>query len=286
MSNTKPKPGAALIKIQGVDFAYQTKDGNQPLALSNCNLTINCGEFIAIVGSNGSGKSTLAKHLNGLLKPLRGKVEVAGLDTGIDENLWSIRGIIGMVFQNPDNQLVAAIAEDDVAFGPENLAVSPTEIRSRVDYYLDKLKLTSVKDLPPHLLSGGQKQRLAIAGVLAMRPRCLVLDEPTAMLDPAGRADLLQILQQLNQQQDITIILITHNMEEAALADRLIVLNDGQIMLDGPPQVVFAQQHELSKYGLELPVVVQMASLLKAQGFNINELPISVDELVKTLCGQ
>lgn len=279
----KNKP---FIKFQGVDFAYQPKASEDGLVLSNCNLTIDNGQFIAIVGGNGSGKSTLAKHMNGLLKPLRGKVFVAGMDTERDENLWQIRQTVGMVFQNPDNQLVAAIAEEDVAFGLENLAVPSTEIRARVDYYLDKLKLMEVKDLPPHLLSGGQKQRLAIAGILAMQPRCIVLDEPTAMLDPAGRTELLQILKRLNTEDKITIILVTHFMEEAALAERVIVTSKGQIMMDGAPKDIFIKQSELNAYGLELPVVVEMAMLLKAKGFNIKEIPTNVDELVELLCGR
>lgn len=274
-----------LIQVDNVHFAYPTGPGqDHSNALTNCSLRINKGETLAILGSNGSGKTTLAKHLNGLLVPQQGRVLVAGMDTQQQAHCWEIRRLVGMVFQNPDNQIVAATVEEDVAFGPENLGLSPTEIRQRVDCFLKLLQLTAERQTPPHMLSGGQKQRLAIAGVLAMYPRCIVLDEPTAMLDATGRRDLLLLLQRLKTEQQISVVLITHLMEEASLADRVVVLDQGTVAFDGTPQQLFAQGSGLMQYGLKLPPVVEMALMLKQAGIEMKQLPLNIDQLVNMLC--
>nr|WP_238480686.1 energy-coupling factor transporter ATPase [Desulforadius tongensis] len=275
-----------MIILENVDYSYPVGDGGFVRALSGCSLKIKRGEFVTIAGSNGSGKSTLAKHLNALLLPEKGKVLVDGLDTSCEDNVWEIRRRVGMVFQNPDNQLVAAVSEEDVAFGPENLGLPPGEIRKRVRYYLDLLKLTEVKDRPPHLLSGGQKQRLAVAGVLAMEPLCIVLDEPTAMLDPAGRRELLQAVTKLNRELKVTVILITHLMEEAVFSQRMVLLHKGKIVMDGTLREIFARRERVEGYGLVLPEAAQLAEKLKAVGFHFQQLPLSIDELVDGLCGQ
>ena len=275
-----------LIELREVSFSYPSSTGKEVLALKSCNLQIYSGEFIAVVGGNGSGKSTLAKHLNGLLVPSAGKVLVNGMDTAGQEDIWEIRRLVGMVFQNPDNQSVAAVCEEDVAFGPENLGLPPAEIKKRVKQALDLLNLTGIKDRPPHLLSGGQKQRLAIAGVLAMQPRCLVLDEPTAMLDPAGRREVLEIITELHQKHRLTVILITHLMEEAAYADRLIGLQKGSIVLDTTPREAFARVDDLKTLDLELPDIILLAEKIKALGVPLSQTPLNIDELVDDLCGQ
>ena len=274
-----------LIELQNVNYAYKTGYQKTIMALSDLNLKIRVGEFIAVAGANGSGKSTLAKHLNALLVPDSGTVLVDGLDTINQENTWEIRRRVGMVFQNPDNQLVAAIAEEDVAFGPENLGLHPEKIRQRVDHYIKLLNLTPVKDCPPHLLSGGQKQRLVIAGILAMQPRCVVLDEPTAMLDPVGRQQLLQTIVKLNHEHRMTVILITHLMEETLLADRLVVLHQGTVLMDDYPKQIFTRKAQLEKHGLELPGLAELALKLKAAGLDIKQVPLYIDELVDSLCG-
>ncbi|MCD5406119.1 MAG: energy-coupling factor transporter ATPase [Desulfotomaculum sp.] len=276
----------SLIELQNVNHAYEIGYQKSIKALSDLNLKIRMGEFIAVIGANGSGKSTFAQHLNALLLPDSGKVIVDGLDTANPDNTWAVRKRVGIVFQNPDNQLVAAIAEEDVAFGPENLGLPPVEIRQRVAYYLKLLDLTAQQKRPPHLLSGGQKQRLVIAGVLAMQPQCLVLDEPTAMLDPSGRQQLLQTIVKLNRENRMTVVLITHLMEEAALADRLVVLHQGTVAMDDTPRQIFTQKAQLEKYGLQLPGLAEMALKLAAVGlYNQKRIPLYIDELVDNLCG-
>lgn len=275
-----------IIELKDVHYNYPLGKGKYINALSGINLSLRQGEFVTVTGGNGSGKSTLAKHLNGLLTPSNGKVLVHNLDSSDENNIWEIRRRIGMVFQNPDNQLVASILEEDVAFGLENLGLLPDEIKKRVDHYLDLMKLSHMRKRPPHMLSGGQKQRLAIAGVLAMEPDCLVLDEPTAMLDPQGRKELLQIILQLNKEHHKTVVLISHLMEEVVLSDRVIVLQQGKLVADKKPRELFALADQLKEYRIELPALVKMAQILSAKGIELKQLPLSVDELVEDLCGQ
>lgn len=270
-----------LISFTGVSYYYNS--GSMP-ALNNINADIRRGEFIAVVGANGSGKSTLARHMNALLLPSRGQVKVFGMDTREPEKIMEIRRQVGMVFQNPDNQLVAAMVEEDVAFGPENLGVHPSEIASRVDLALKSVGLEDMKYRPPHLLSGGQKQRLAIAGALAMQPGCLVLDEPTAMLDPAGRREVLSLLNGLNKEHRITLVLITHLMEETVLADRVWVMSGGKLFFDGTPREVFSSAGILEQAGLELAPAAEMAVRLRKSGWDIPETLLTVDELVSSIC--
>lgn len=273
-----------MIEVKNLSFCYsQNQEEEITWALRNLNLSIPAGQFVVILGSNGSGKSTLAKHFNGMLTPTEGDCIVAGINTREIERLFDIREKVGMVFQNPDNQIVAAIVEEDVAFGPENLGIDPVEIRRRVDWALDKVEMTEYKNQGPHLLSGGQKQRVAIAGVLAMKPECIVLDESTAMLDPEGRSEVLQVIQQLKNELNITVILITHHMEEALLADRVIVMNEGKILADGNPEEVFFQDGLLIRSGLEVPAAVQLYQALKRQGMELKS-NIKMSELVEELC--
>ena len=240
------------------------------------------GSFTAIIGQNGSGKSTLAKNLNGLLLPTSGKVYIDGMDTSLDENTWKVRQKVAMVFQNPDNQIVSAIVEDDVAFGPENLGVDPDQIRRRVDEALDGVEMGDYKDKAPYLLSGGQKQRIAIAGAVAMQPDCIVFDEPTAMLDPRGRGEVLSIAQDLNR-KGMTIIFITHFMEEAACADHVIVMDSGRIRMEGTPQEIFCQEEALKELSLDVPAPVKLASILRKEGISLPEGILTDDELVDAL---
>lgn len=254
------------------------------MALDDINLKINKGEFLAIIGTNGSGKSTLARHLNALLLPTDGKCLIKGLDTADVSNLWQIRQTVGMVFQNPDNQIVAAIVEEDVAFGPENLGIEPGEIRRRVDTALASVSMTEYRLHAPHLLSGGQKQRIAIAGALAMHPECLVLDEPTAMLDPAGREEVLSTVCRLNKQDNMTIVYITHFMDEAVAADRVVVVDNGKIAFSGTPDEVFRNVAQLKQMGLDVPLAADLAYRLKQQGFDLPDGIINDDELAVALC--
>ena len=257
-----------IIKAEGLTFRYTTEEGVAPTVLDRLNLAIEEGSFVAILGHNGSGKSTLAKHFNAILLPTEGTVTVCGIDTADEARLLDIRRQVGMVFQNPDNQIVASVVEEDVAFGPENLGVPSDEIRRRVDAALQAVGMSGFARHAPHLLSGGQKQRVAIAGVLAMEPRCLVLDEPTAMLDPVGRQEVLDVVRRLNREQGITVILITHHMDEAALADRLIVMHDGRIVGDGAPARVFQDVDGLRRLGLEVPETVSLMYELRRNGVN------------------
>ncbi|MCL6638786.1 MAG: energy-coupling factor transporter ATPase [Firmicutes bacterium] len=273
-----------FIEIKGLTHVYGRGGPGERKALSGIDLKIYRSEFVALVGPNGSGKSTLARHLNALLLPGSGQVLVDGLDTGIDEHRWEIRKKVGFVFQNPDNQIVSALVEEDVAFGPENLGLPPEEVRRRVDDALFITGLTAERMRPPHLLSGGQKQRLALAGVLAMRPECLVLDEPTAMLDPAGRRALLETLRRLNREEGLTLVLVTHFMEEAALADRILVLEGGRIAAAGPPREVFSREDLVEALQLELPAAAWLARRLRRRGFSVPAGIVTDDELVQYLC--
>lgn len=270
-----------FISFSGVSYYYNS--GSIP-AINNINANIRRGEFIAVVGANGSGKSTLARHMNALLLPSRGRVMVDGRDTRDAGQIMEIRRQVGMVFQNPDNQLVAALVEEDVAFGPENLGLPPAEIAARVDFALSSVGLGEMKYRPPHLLSGGQKQRLAIAGVLAMEPGCLVLDEPTAMLDPVGRKDVLSLLLKLKSEHQITLVLITHLMEETVFADRVWVMAGGEMLLDGPPREVFSATGILEQSGLEPAPAAEMAARLRRSGWNLPQEILTVDELVNSIC--
>lgn len=276
-----------MIKCSNVSFKYinNTEGKNEEkYALKNVNLEVKKGEFLVILGHNGSGKSTIAKHMNALITPSEGTVIVDGLDTSNQEVLWDIRAKAGMVFQNPDNQLVATIVEEDVAFGPENLGIDPAEIRKRVDDSLEKVGMSEYKRHAPHLLSGGQKQRVAIAGILAIEPECIIFDEPTAMLDPSGRKEVLNNIKYLNKEHGMTIILITHYMDEAAQADRIIVMDDGSIKMEGTPREIFPQVERMKTIGLDVPQVTELAYELKKAGININEKILNVDEMVEELC--
>ncbi|HQK53632.1 MAG TPA: energy-coupling factor transporter ATPase [Sedimentibacter sp.] len=269
-----------IIKIDNVKFKY---DKNSSYAVNGVSLNIKSGEFTAIIGRNGSGKSTLAKLINSILLPTEGKIFVKGMDTSDDSKLWDIRQTAGMVFQNPDNQLVATIIEEDIAFGPENLGVQPEEIRRRVDNALNTVGMYEYRKRPPHLLSGGQKQRIAIAGILALNSECIILDEPTAMLDPSGRKEVMETLKKLNAEGK-TILLITHYMDEAVQADRVIVMDKGNIKLDGKPKEVFRNIDEIKKYGLDVPQVTELAQELIKEGLKLPPDIIDVKELVDILC--
>ncbi|MEG0371279.1 MAG: energy-coupling factor transporter ATPase, partial [Clostridium sp.] len=250
----------------------------------NVNVSIKKGEFVVILGHNGSGKSTLAKHFNAILLPKSGDVLVDGLNTKDEEKIWNIRQNAGMVFQNPDNQIVATIVEEDVAFGPENLGVSPDEIRLRVDDALTAVNMLEYKDHGPHLLSGGQKQRVAIAGVLAMKPKCIILDEPTAMLDPSGRREVISTIKRLNKEENITIVLITHYMEEAAEADRIIVMDLGKPVIEGTPREVFAEVEKLKKIGLDVPQMTELSYRLRQSGVALKKDILTIEEMVDEIC--
>ncbi len=272
-----------LIYIENLRHTYPGYDGQEVAALTDINLTVKQGEFVAVIGTNGSGKSTLAKHLNALILPTGGKCLIAGMDTADADKVWDIRQQVGMVFQNPDNQIVAAVVEEDVAFGPENLGVKPAEIARRVSEALALVNMEEYRHHGPHLLSGGQKQRVAIAGVLAMRPKCLVLDEPTAMLDPRGRQEVLETVCRLNR-EGITVIYITHFMEEAVAAHRVVVMEAGRIVLQGTPASVFCQVDKLKAMGLDVPVAADVAACLRQQGFSLADDIISDEQLVVALC--
>ena len=273
-----------IIIIDHLSFSYQREEEEQKKkAVDQVSLTFRKGSFTAILGKNGSGKSTLAKQLNGLLLPTEGVVYVGGFDTREEEHVWDVRQTAGMVFQNPDNQLVSAIVEDDVAFGPENLGVDPEEIRRRVDKSLEAVNMGQFRKKPPHLLSGGQKQRIAIAGVVAMKPQCIIFDEPTAMLDPKGRQEIMSIIRELHE-EGITVILITHFMEEAAEAERVIVMNEGKVLLDGSPAQVFSQRQLLQSVNLDIPLAVELAGKIREKGIPVPEHIISTEEMVEYLC--
>ena len=270
-----------IIQARGLTFRYTTAEGVAPTVLDHVDLDIEAGTFVAILGHNGSGKSTFAKHLNAILLPTSGKVYVDGMDTTDEDKLLDIRRTIGMVFQNPDNQIVASVVEEDVAFAPENLGVPSDEIRRRVDEALEAVGMTEYARHAPHLLSGGQKQRVAIAGVLAMRPRCIVLDEPTAMLDPVGRREVLDTVCRLQRELGMTVVLITHHMDEAARAQRLVVMDNGHVVMDGPPAQVFQNVVGLRRLGLEVPDSVSLLYELRQAG-----LDVPLDVLTPEDCAQ
>ena len=271
--------------IQTIDLTHTYVDGqNQEMtALRGINLSIMPGEFVAIIGTNGSGKSTLARHFNGLLAPTSGHCLIGGLDTAREENLWPVRQTVGMVFQNPDNQIVAAIVEEDVAFGLENIGVPGPEIRPRVETALATVGMTAYAKHAPHRLSGGQKQRVAIAGVLALEPRCIVFDEPTAMLDPRGRKEIVSTVLKLNKEKHITVVYITHKMEEALLADRIIAMQQGKIVMEGTPKEVFTQVDKIRSLGLECPLAAETAAALQKQGHKLPSI-LTHKELCEALC--
>lgn len=272
-----------MLKAQKLSYAYQQDEGEEKLVLKELDIEIKEGSFVAILGHNGSGKSTLAKHFNAILLPSGGKMYALGMDTSDSNKLFDIRSGVGMVFQNPDNQIVTSIVEDEVAFAPENLGVEPKEIRKRVDDALQITKMTKYKNAAPSKLSGGQKQRIAIASALAMKPRCIVLDEPTAMLDPKGREEIISTIQKLNRENKITVVLITHYMEEAALADRVIVMKKGEIVLDDTPKNVFSHVSEIKEIGLDVPQVTELFDNLRKEGFDLPSDIISVEEAAKIL---
>lgn len=281
-----------MVKAAALTYEYtkrfETDHGIEEeriVALKNVNIEIEKGEFVVVLGHNGSGKSTFAKHINALLEPTGGTLWVRGMDTRNGELVWDIRQTAGMVFQNPDNQLVATVVEEDIAFGPENMGVAPEEIRQRVDNALQTVGMEKYATHIPSKLSGGQKQRIAIAGVLAMRPECIVFDEPTAMLDPLGRKEVMETIEQLNREEGITIILITHYMDEAVRGDRVYVIDDGDIVMQGRPREIFSQVERLQGYGLDVPQVTEVAYLLRKEG--IDGLPadiLTIEEMVGAIC--
>ena len=278
-----------LISAKNLIFEYVRRDKNGEVdgflkALDDIELDISQGDFVAILGANGSGKSTLAKHMNSLLHPTEGTIYVDGCDTTDEEKIWDIRKSVGMVFQNPENQMIGTIVEEDVAFGPENMGIAPREIRERVKESLQTVEMYDHRKSSPSKLSGGQKQRVAIAGVLAMHPKCIVLDEPTAMLDPIGRAEVIRAIRALNDVERITMILITHNMEEAVYADKIYVMNNGRIVMNGSPREIFSRVEELEQYRLTIPVVTRLAYELKKAGMNIPEGILTRKELCEAIC--
>ena len=277
--------GENMFKSEDLVFKYvNAEEQTEKVAINHVSMEVKKGEFLVILGHNGSGKSTMAKHMNALLLPSGGKMYVDGLDTSDIENLWEVRRRAGMVFQNPDNQLVATIVEEDVAFGPENLGVDPKEIRERVDDSLKAVGMYEYRKHAPHLLSGGQKQRIAIAGILAMRPKCIVLDEPTAMLDPSGRNEVMKTIKEVNKKFGITIIHITHYMDEAAQADRIIVMDKGEKVMEGVPREIFSQVEKIKSIGLDVPQVTELAYELQKEGVDISTEILNIDEMVNALC--
>ena len=272
-----------IIQPKDLRFSYTTPEGNSPVVLDGVELNIEKGSFVAVLGHNGSGKSTLAKHLNAILLPSGGAVYVNGTDTADEEKLLDIRRTVGMVFQNPDNQIVANVVEEDVAFAPENLGVPPAEIRQRVDDALKAVGMYEFREHAPHLLSGGQKQRIAIAGVIAMEPECIVLDEPTAMLDPIGRADVMRTVKQLNREKGVTVVIITHHMDEAAQADRLVVMAKGRVVADGTPKEVFQDVEGLKAVGLTVPDTTELMFQLRQAGLDVPLDALSDEECARAL---
>ena len=277
-----------IIKTVHLIYEYIRHDEEEKVAevkraIDGVDLEIEEGSFTAILGHNGSGKSTLAKHINGLLLPTEGTVWAGEIDTKEEDRIWDVRKTAGMVFQNPDNQIIGNIVEEDVGFGPENIGVPTDEIWKRVDESLKAVGMTAYRKQSPNKLSGGQKQRVAIAGVMAMRPRCIILDEPTAMLDPNGRKEVIRTIRQLNQAEGITVLLITHYMEEAIDADRIIVMDDGKIVMDGKPKEIFSRVRELKTYGLDVPQATELAFELKEAGMPLSDGILSREELVKEL---
>ncbi|HFL2427660.1 TPA: energy-coupling factor transporter ATPase [Clostridioides difficile] len=272
-----------IVKVNNISFEYITDEAKLK-AIDNLSLDVKKGEFVAIIGHNGSGKSTLSKNLNAILMPTEGNILIDDMDTKEEERLWDIRQTAGMVFQNPDNQIVATIVEEDVAFGPENLGIEPKEIRRIVEESLKSVGMYDLRDRQPHLLSGGQKQRVAIAGIIAMRPKCIIFDEATAMLDPSGRKEVMKTIKRLNKEENITVIHITHFMEEAVEADRVVVMEKGKKILEGTPREVFSKIKMLKEIGLDVPCMTELSSLLIEEGINISSDILTVDEMVMELC--
>lgn len=285
------KEAMKMVKAKDLTYQYvrvlETDHGTveeKVAALKNVNIEINKGDFVAVLGHNGSGKSTFAKHINALVQPTGGTLWVDDMDTKNDELVWEIRQTAGMVFQNPDNQLVATVVEEDIAFGPENMGVEPKEIRKRVDEALATVRMSEYATHTPSKLSGGQKQRIAIAGVLAMKPQCIVLDEPTAMLDPVGRREVMETIERLNREEGITMILITHYMDEAVRADKVFVIDDGDLVMQGTPKEIFSQVETLQKYGLDVPQVTEVAYLLRKEGVDLPADILTIEEMVGAIC--
>ena len=272
-----------IIKVNNVSFEYVTEESAFK-AIDKLSLDVKEGEFVVIIGHNGSGKSTLSKNLNAILTPTSGEIYINDLNTNQEENLWDIRQTAGMVFQNPDNQIVATIVEEDVAFGPENLGIEPNEIRTRVEESLKSVGMYELRDRQPHLLSGGQKQRVAIAGIIAMKPKCIIFDEATAMLDPSGRKEVMNTIKTLNKEENITVLHITHFMEEAVDADRIIVMEKGKKVLEGTPREVFTKVDELKRIGLDVPYMTELSKELIESGLKIDSDILTVDEMVDKLC--
>ena len=272
-----------IISVKDMTFEYVSID-SKFRAIDNLNLEVKQGEFVAIIGHNGSGKSTLSKNLNAILVPTEGDIYIDGMNTKDEAKLWDIRQTAGMVVQNPDNQIVATIVEEDVAFGPENLGIEPKVIRQWVEESLKSVGIYELKDRQPHLLSGGQKQRVAIAGIIAMRPKCIIFDEATAMLDPSGRKEVMNVIKKLNKEENITTLHITHYMEEAVQADRVVVVDKGKKLLEGTPKEVFKNVDLLKKIGLDVPYMTELAGLLRKEGLDIDDDILTVDEMVDKLC--
>jgi len=273
--------------IRAVDLTHYYDDNEneeKEYSLSGINLTIKQGEFVVVLGHNGSGKSTFAKHINALLLPTSGKIYIDTIDATLPENTWEVRKRAGMVFQNPDNQMVATVVEEDVAFGPENLGIESGEIRKRVDQALKEVNMYEYRKHAPHLLSGGQKQRVAIAGIIAMRPKIIILDEPTAMLDPSGRFEVMKTIKELNEVYNITVVHITHFMEEAVQGDRIVVMEEGKIIIDDTPRNVFKQVELIHSIGLDVPQVTELAHELRNEGVDLPEGILNIDEMVEALC--
>jgi len=277
-----------MIKVKNLSFEYirRDEDGNVESinkAIDHVNLDVKKGDFIAVLGANGSGKSTLAKHINAILYPTEGSVWVNGMNTAEEKNLWDIRQSAGMVFQNPDNQIIATVVEEDVGFGPENLGVPTQEIWQRVEKSLEAVGMLEFRHSSPNKLSGGQKQRVAIAGIMAMKPECIILDEPTAMLDPNGRKEVIATVRELNQKENVTVILITHHMDEVIYADKVFVMEQGRVVMEGTPREIFSQVDEIKKYRMDVPQVTELAYELKKAGRAIPDGILTVDELVKAI---
>ncbi len=280
-----------MVRAEGLTYSYtkiletdHDTEEQKVTALKQVDIQINKGDFVAVLGHNGSGKSTFAKHINALLQPTEGTIWVENMDTKDDTLVWEIRQTAGMVFQNPDNQLVATVVEEDIAFGPENMGVAPKEIRKRVDEALATVGMSEYAKHAPSKLSGGQKQRIAIAGVLAMKPKCIVLDEPTAMLDPVGRREVMETIEKLNREEGITMILITHYMDEAVRADRVFVIDDGDLVMEGTPKEIFSQVERLQAYGLDVPQVTEVTYLLRKEGIDLPEDILTTEEMVGAIC--
>lgn len=279
-----------MIRVKDLSFEYirRDEDGNVESvnkAIDNINLEISKGDFVAILGANGSGKSTFAKHINAILYPTEGTIWVNGMNTAEDKNLWDIRQSAGMVFQNPDNQIIATVVEEDVGFGPENLGVETEQIWQRVESSLKAVGMLEYRNMSPNKLSGGQKQRVAIAGIMAMKPECIVLDEPTAMLDPSGRKEVISTIRELNKKENVTVILITHHMDEVIYADKVFVMEKGRVVMQGTPREIFSRVDDIKSYRLDVPQVTELAYELKKAGLALPEGVLTVEELVKALEG-